>query len=104
MLGNCTKNKTGFVQMSSDHQQQRLWKKWEGYHESIASKDFQETFHVLLEDYIQTFHSPERQQKRKVTGQSVIGKNCEKIASRIEDYVVTLLYRANSNMYQILST
>ena len=45
----------------------------------LLSKDFQETFHVVVEDYIQTFHSPERQKKRKVTGRSVIAKICEKI-------------------------
>ena len=27
------KNKTMIIHMSSDHQKQRLWKKWEGYHE-----------------------------------------------------------------------
>ena len=81
---NATKNKTGIIQTSSNHQQQRLWKKLEGYHELIVSEGFQETFQVLDEDYIQTFHSPERQGKRKVTGHSVIGNNFEKIAAGME--------------------
>jgi hypothetical protein len=54
------KNKIGIIQMSSDHQQQSLCKKLEDDHKSIVSKGFQETFHVLFEDYVQNFQLSER--------------------------------------------